>query len=150
MPGALFFTAAATSTSLTLGLPLWRRTASSALIFVATFCTIAGLGMVALPAAAGPAAAAETGAPCLSAGTAIGAIAFFATAGLTGRLWRKMADLSWVTAVGASAVSLAVLNARCPHFDALHLFGFHLPLMAGLFVVARAVLSVRNRALDSA
>ncbi len=142
---ALFFTASAVATSLTLGLPLWRRTVTFALTFGASIAVVAGLALI-LDADAPLQTSFSAGLPCLGSGTAVATVAFITTALLTGRLWRRMADLSWIAAVGASAIGLALLTARCGGSDPVHVFGFHLPVVLALFVVAKVALNLRKEA----
>lgn len=143
---ALFFTAAAIAASLTLGLPLWKRVTASAMTFAVAVALVTGLALL-MNLEAPFHSEMTMGMPCLGQGTVVGVVALLTTALLTGRLWRRMADLSWITALGASAVGLAMLSARCGHNDPVHLFGFHLPIVLGVLLVARGVLHARQKAI---
>ena len=141
---ALFFTAASLTTSTAVGFPLWTRVGAFVITLGSAIGLVVGLALVAGGPTTYPIMA--TGAPCLSSGTVVAAIGLIVTAAISGRVWRRMEDISWGLAVGASALGLAFLNARCPMTDPVHLFGFHLPCIIGGFLLARGLLSARRRA----
>lgn len=141
---ALFFTAATLTASTAVGFPLWTRVGAFGVTLGSAIALVVALALVAAPGAIAQPVLAH-GVPCLSVGTAVAVAALISTALISGRLWRRMQDLSWALAVGASAIGLAFLNAKCPLHDPVHLFGFHLPALVGTFAVARALLGLRRR-----
>jgi len=140
---ALFFTAASLTASTAVGFPLWTRVGAFAITLGSAIGLVVGLALVANGPTTYPILA--SGAPCLGSGTVIATVGLVVTAAICGRLWRQMQDVSWGLSVGASALGLAFLNARCPMTDPVHLFGFHLPILVGGFMLARWLLSIRRR-----
>jgi peptidoglycan/LPS O-acetylase OafA/YrhL len=140
---ALFYTASACAASLTLGLPLWGRLGTVALTFGGSLAAVGAVALATdLRAPMDPSPA--HGLPCLGTGAVVGVLLLGVSVVITGRMWRRMADVSWVAALGASTLGLAMLNVRCPIHDPVHVFGYHLPTLIVVFLAARGLLALRR------
>jgi hypothetical protein len=128
--------------SLTLGVPVWKQTTSWVLSIGATLLLGAGIALAVDFGAPTTLPVVESGLPCLILGSAVSVAALLGATTLTWRLWRRLAvNTSWLVAIGASATGLAMLNISwvCTGGDALHVFGFHAPVVLLLALLAGAV-----------
>lgn len=138
----LLLTGSLLGASLTIGVPHISRS----LVYVMAGLMVAGC-LGALYLVVDLAAPASTGMPCFMYGTGVSAVAMVGLGLISGGVWRRFPDPSFVLALGATGVGLAALHIHCPGVDALHLFGFHLGPLVVVYLLAFFALRLRSRIL---
>lgn len=120
-------------TSAALGVPLWERGALAVLTAVSLLTAVAGTLLVIQPAS--PAVGFQV--KCLLHGTVVALVCFAALRLTTARLWRRFPSPAAVASVGATAVGLSFLCARCGVADPVHVVASHLPVLVSVFALTR-------------
>ena len=128
--------------SITLGVPRLSRKFVYVVAGLMTAGCLGALGLVVQPHADH-----TTSMPCFMYGTGVSAVAMVALGLISGSVWRRFPDPTFVLAMGATGVGLAALHVHCPGVDALHLFGFHLGPLVVIYALSHFVLRARERIL---
>ena len=138
---SLFAVAAVAGASLAIGFPLWTRTLAVVLTLLAASSALAGVALGVDSSAPWKLA---WGLPCLGHGSMTTGIALVVAAAVTGRLWRRMQDVSWGVALGMGTMGLAMLSVGCGASDPVHVLGFHAPVLLVSLGLTRALLKARK------
>ncbi len=138
----LMFAASAAGASLTIGYPLVSRSVLLGASVVLVLMLAAALLLI-MDFTSGPAPL-NAGATCFFHCTLISGGAMLALGFLSGRLWRRFPNPGWVLALGLAGVGLSALHMQCGGADPIHLLVFHLGPVVLLYMVARALIRLRE------